>query len=169
MIGNGLSLHCALIVSELLSLTILPQSAVCQDVAERWSPANRVSVRISSATVAEFQYSRLLFPFLSGDVVFQTSTVGPSVGFTVLPVDFLFAQARVGLPLFEESAAPDGPMPFKPDYMVMLRGGFLWRIKDSPIVLEFAAGKVLLVQRRYSTAGGGLLLADVPNGVGVRF
>ena len=124
--------------------------------------ANRIIARLSSGTLAELQYSRFIVPPVSGDLDFQVLSTGPSVGLSVFPLAFLFGQARIGIPLFQEAASPDGPPPFDPDYMVVLRGGFLWHIRDSRVDIELAAGKVLVIQRDYCPTCGGFLPAGTP-------
>lgn len=126
-----------------------------QETDDEEGAANRIGVRVSSGTVAEVQYSRFVVPSVSGDVDFQMEVTGPSAGISVYPLTFLFAQARIGIPLYSDAAAPDGPPPFDPDYMVIIRGGILIHIRNSPVLLEIAAGRVLAIQKDYCPTCGG--------------
>ena len=142
-------------------LLVLCTPGSSQETDDEKEPANRIAVRVSSGTIAEVQYSRFLFPFVSGDVDFQMEVTGPSAGLSVYPFTFLFAQARIGIPLYSDAAAPDGPPPFDPDYMIILRGGILIHIRNSPVFLELAAGRILAIQKDYCPTCGGFITQGV--------
>ncbi len=145
-----------------VTLIVLWTPCSPQETDDEEQPANRITARVSSGTVAEVQYSRFVFPSVSGDVDFQMKVAGPSAGVSVYPLTFLFAQARIGIPLYSDAAAPDGPAPFDPDYMVIIRGGILIHIRISPVFLEFAAGRILAIQKDYCPTCGGLLSQGSP-------
>ncbi|MGA9120521.1 MAG: hypothetical protein WB699_14250 [Bacteroidota bacterium] len=126
-----------------------------QDSTEVRLPDNRIQARLTTGTILELQYTRMFSGILSADALFQTTSMGPSIGITLYPLDWLFGQARIGLPIFQESSAPDGPPPFDPDYMVGLRAGVIVRLPESRLFMEFAIGRVLVIQQKYcSTCGG---------------
>ncbi len=148
-------------VAGAVSLVMFGVPAESQDSTGEMIPRSRLAVRLSSGTVGELQYSRFFVPFVSGDFAFQLSSKGPSLGLSVLPFDFLFGQARIGIPLFEGTTNPDGPPPFKPDYMVVIRGGFVFHVRNSRVFLELAAGRLLVIQKRYCETCGGFLPVGV--------
>jgi hypothetical protein len=130
-----------------------------QDTTEGYVAANRVEGRISGGTGVEVQYSRFVATYVSLDALFQTGEAGPSIALTVFPFNWLFGQARIGVPLFKGTTAPDGPPPFDPDYMVGLTAGVLFHVPRSRVYTELAAGRLLVIQENYCPTCGGFLPA----------
>jgi hypothetical protein len=125
------------------------------------SSQNRFELRIgTSYSVVEFEYSRFLTKYLSGDVTVGTTNPGVRIGASVFPISILFVQTSLGSTSYK-SYVVDGPT-FKPEYVYSLRTGLLFPIGNLPIMFGVSFGRMTLVQNDYNPHGGFVLENSMP-------
>ena len=125
----------------------LYQSGLAQDSTGVVDPKNALEFRLSSGTAFEIQYSRKWWPFLSTDVMLQTTNLGPSVGLTFYPVSFFFVQGRVGYPMFEDHV--EDAAPWDPDLMYAYRVGFGIPSMDERFYVQVSYGQLWVANWDY--------------------
>jgi hypothetical protein len=117
-----------------------------------------------NALGAGIEYRYQVFQFVSADAVLSALRPGAAIGVTVWPVSFVFVQGVFGTGNWEEMPAPDGPAPFKPDYIYGWKAGLQIPIapRKSTFFVQFGAGQLKYVQRHYLYNSAGLILEPPP-------
>jgi hypothetical protein len=142
------------------------QSPLSDDTIRTSSRTNLHRLQFGlNALGAGIEYRYHLLSFVSADAVVSGVRPGAAVGVTLSPISLLFVQGVFGKGSWEEMPVPDGPGPFKPDYVYGWKAGLQIPIapRKSTMYVQFGAGQLKYVQGRYLYNSAGFILEPPPS------
>ncbi len=125
---------------------------------------HHVEVGLNSLGVG-LEYRIQWTPFVSTDALVSMMQPGIAIGVTATPLWIFFVQGVAGIgSSYAEIQLPDGPPPFKPDYLYGWSGGVRIPIMPRKTRLYFIAGVggQKYVQNHYQYSGGGFVVGPPP-------